>query len=58
MENEILKKKSRLYDETVPKERDLIVERPVEVRVEVPKYIPGPERLVEKIVEVPKYIEI
>ena len=42
----------------VPKEKELVIERPVEVRVEIPKYIPGPERVVEKIVEVPKYIEI
>ena len=50
MENDILKKKAKLYDQTVPKERDLVLEKPVEVRVEVPKYIPGPERIVEKIV--------
>lgn len=29
MENDILKKKARLYDETVPKERELVVEKPV-----------------------------
>lgn len=32
------------------------MEKPVEVRVEIPKYIPGPERVVEKIVEIPKYV--
>jgi len=35
-----------------------VVEKPYEVKVEVPKYITGPERIVEKIVEVPKYIEV
>jgi hypothetical protein len=36
----------------------VIVEKPVEVIVEVPRNVPGPERIVEKIVEVPKYIEV
>lgn len=58
MENDILKKKSKMYDDMIPKQRQLVVERPVEVKVEVPKYIPGPERIVEKIVEIPKYVEI
>lgn len=34
------------------------MEKIVEVQIEVPKYIPGPERIVDKIVEVPKYIEV
>ena len=29
------------------------MEKPVEVKVEVPRYVPGPE----KIIEVPKYVE-
>jgi len=28
----------------------VIVEKPVEIKVEVPKLVPGPERIVEKIV--------
>jgi hypothetical protein len=38
--------------------KEIVVEKPVEVKVEIPKYISGPERIVEKIVEIPKYIEI
>ncbi len=41
-----------MYDEIVPKNmvQEIIVEKPVEIKTEVPKYIPGPERVVEKIV--------
>lgn len=35
-----------------PKEiiKEIIVEKPVEIQVEVPRMIPGPERIVEKII--------
>ena len=30
--------------------KEVVIEKPVEVIVEVPKHVPGPEKVVEKIV--------
>lgn len=54
-EEEITKLSQRVPREII---KEVIVEKPVEVIVEVPRMVPGPERVVEKIVEVPKYIEV